>query len=342
MGYGGGANGGGVVGGPVYAGRRTSFLWAPVSRSPSFISDGRSSLSWTTCCLHLVCHVARVPDSSIIESARLYIPVQPKIPVGVRMGQKKANSNGPYKAQVRTSVIMEKERRGRGSNKNPDCSTPTHTTPTPSYGTPTPSHGSSGGSSGGYSTPVSHPTPSTAPVVAPYTPTTPVTAPSTPVTAPSTPDTAPSTPDTVPSTPTISTPSPLIPVDPHFHYFTGTSDYWRSHPEAIWAIFGYWGTVGQYFGASCGVAFGKSVSLPDALANTRHDGIGALFREGTASFLNSIVNRNFPLTTQQVKDAFAAAVSSDGAPPPRPGSSSGPTRAGSSSRTPKEIHVCMQ
>ncbi|OAY84373.1 Protodermal factor 1 [Ananas comosus] len=204
---------------------------------------------------------------------------------------------------LRCAVIMEKERRGRGSNKNPDCSTPTHTTPTPSYGTPTPSHGSHGG---GYSSPVSHPTPSNAPVVAPYTPTTPVTAPSTPATVPSTPDTA-------PSTPTISTPSPLIPVDPHFHYFTGSCDYWRSHPEAIWAIFGYWGTVGQYFGAASGAAFGKSMSLPDALANTRHDGIGALFREGTASFLNSIVNRNFPFTTQQVKDAFAAAVSSDGA-----------------------------
>ncbi|XP_072965768.1 protodermal factor 1-like [Typha angustifolia] len=114
----------------------------------------------------------------------------------------------------------------------------------------------------------------------------------------------------IPTTPSISTPSPLIP-DPSIHYFTGTCGYWRTHPEAIWGIFGYLGNVGEFFGPVCGAIFGRNLSLPDALANTRADGIGALFREGTASLLNSIVSRKFPFTTQQVKDAFAAALNSN-------------------------------
>lgn len=51
----------------------------------------------------------------------------------------------------------------------------------------------------------------------------------------------------------------------------------------------------------------SNLSLPEALANTRNDGFGALLREGTASLLNSMVNRRFPFTTEQVRDAFVAA-----------------------------------
>lgn len=56
---------------------------------------------------------------------------------------------------------------------------------------------------------------------------------------------------------------------------------------------------------------GKNISLLDALNNTRTDGVGALYREGSAALLNSVAYKKYPLTTQQVKDAFAAAVDSD-------------------------------
>ena len=77
------------------------------------------------------------------------------------------------------------------------------------------------------------------------------------------------------------------------------------------AILGYLGNISQLFGPAYGLAFGRDLSLPEALANTRTDGIGALYREGTASLLNSFVDSRFPFTTQQVKNAFAAAVTSD-------------------------------
>ncbi|KAJ6805026.1 protodermal factor 1 [Iris pallida] len=77
------------------------------------------------------------------------------------------------------------------------------------------------------------------------------------------------------------------------------------------AVFGYLSNIGQSFGAACGTAFGRNLSLPDALNNTRADGIGALYREGTAALLNSLACRTYPFTTQQVKDAFTAAITSD-------------------------------
>ncbi|RWW05569.1 hypothetical protein BHE74_00018520 [Ensete ventricosum] len=87
--------------------------------------------------------------------------------------------------------------------------------------------------------------------------------------------------------------------------------YWRKHSAAIWGLIGYWGTVGQLFGPPAAAAFGRSLSLPEALANTRADGIGALYREGTASLLNSLASKSFVFSTQQVRDAFNAAVVSD-------------------------------
>ena len=57
----------------------------------------------------------------------------------------------------------------------------------------------------------------------------------------------------------------------------------------------------------------STMSLQEALSNTRNDGIGALYREGTASLLNSMVNKNFPFTTSHVQDSFVAALSSNNA-----------------------------
>ncbi|XXG90352.1 hypothetical protein AAC387_Pa12g2137 [Persea americana] len=103
------------------------------------------------------------------------------------------------------------------------------------------------------------------------------------------------------------TPStPMIPNTPPF--IIGTCTFWKTHPTWIWGLFGYWGTVGGVFGVP---TLGSSLSLQQALANTRSDGMGSLYREGSASLLNSMVSNKFPYTTQQVKDSFVAALSSD-------------------------------
>jgi hypothetical protein len=76
------------------------------------------------------------------------------------------------------------------------------------------------------------------------------------------------------------------------------------------------GTMGHFFGTAAGSMGGADVmSIQDALANTRADGTGALLREGAAALLNSMTRAGFPYTTEQVRDAFAAAASggSDGA-----------------------------
>ncbi|WJX68360.1 palmitoyl protein thioesterase-dolichol pyrophosphate phosphatase fusion 1 [Trifolium repens] len=52
---------------------------------------------------------------------------------------------------------------------------------------------------------------------------------------------------------------------------------------------------------------GASLSIPEALSNTRTDGIRALYREGAVSFLNN----KFPYTTEQVRDRFVASLSSN-------------------------------
>ncbi|CAL9114799.1 unnamed protein product [Musa acuminata var. zebrina] len=116
--------------------------------------------------------------------------------------------------------------------------------------------------------------------------------------------TAPPSPTLVPppGTPiTDSNPSPF------------TCDYWRTHPEAILALFGFWCTLGQLLGTPAAYALGRNPSVLEALSNTRADGIGALYREGTASFLNSLVSRSFVFTARQVRDAFNAAVVSNSA-----------------------------
>lgn len=78
----------------------------------------------------------------------------------------------------------------------------------------------------------------------------------------------------------------------------------------IWSALGSWpSSVSHFFGAAGGaVAGGPSVSIQDALANTRTDGAGALLREGAAALLNSMTRPGFAYTTEQVRDAFASAA----------------------------------
>jgi hypothetical protein len=86
--------------------------------------------------------------------------------------------------------------------------------------------------------------------------------------------------------------------------------YWMTHPGVIWGMFGFWCPLSRLFGPTAAAPFGRDLTVPEALANTRGDGVGALYREGTASLLNSMVSTRFPFTTRQVKDAFGAALRS--------------------------------
>ncbi|KAK6919660.1 hypothetical protein RJ641_015564 [Dillenia turbinata] len=189
-----------------------------------------------------------------------------------------------------------------GSHRTPSHRTPSHGTPSHGSGgsyNPTPSAPSGGGSY--------NPTPSTpsgggggggAYYRPPPSPTTPIVNP--PVLTP------PTTPIVDP--PTV--PSPPFPIDPNTP-LPGTCTFWKTHPAAIWGLFGWWGTVAGAFGVASVPGFGSNFSLPQALSNTRTDGFGDLYREGTASLLNSMVDKKFPFTTQQVRDHFAAGLASD-------------------------------
>ncbi|XP_074579064.1 uncharacterized protein LOC141835570 [Curcuma longa] len=112
-----------------------------------------------------------------------------------------------------------------------------------------------------------------------------------------------------PTLPAIQAQPPLVPLDPNIFPFT--CDYWSTHPAVIWGLVGYWGTIGALFGLPAAAAYGTDLSLPAALSNPRADGIGALYREGTASMLNSLTSRSFSFSPEQVKAAFNAAVVSD-------------------------------
>ncbi|KAK7853012.1 protodermal factor 1 [Quercus suber] len=203
-------------------------------------------------------------------------------------------------------------------------------TPPPHGGTP-PSHGGTPPSHGG--TPPSHgnpphhgghspkpPSPSNCGTPPHHDPT-----PSTPSTpsggggyynSPPTSQGSPPTPiiETPPST-TTPPPSPLVPTPPFLpdpnSPIIGTCTYWRTHPGIIWGLLGWWGTMGNAFGVTSVPGFGAHLTLQQALSNTRTDGLGALYREGTASLLNSMVNNRFPFTTKQVRESFMAALSSN-------------------------------
>ncbi|KAK2978471.1 hypothetical protein RJ640_003225, partial [Escallonia rubra] len=204
-----------------------------------------------------------------------------------------------------------------GGSYSPPTYTPTPSIPTPSTPyTPTPSIPTP---STPYTPTPSIPTPSTPTIISP--PTTPID-PGTPtipgISIPSPPllpsyppigGTTPIDPGT-PTIPGISIPSP--PLLPSYPPIGGTCDYWRTHPGYIWGLFGWWGTtVGGALGVSSIPGFGSHLSLQQALSNTRSDGFGALYREGTASLLNSMVNNRFPFTTNQVRDNFVSALGSN-------------------------------
>ncbi|RRT70925.1 hypothetical protein B296_00016387 [Ensete ventricosum] len=208
--------------------------------------------------------------------------------------------------------------RGADSHGTP-CTTPpsTHNTPLP------PSHGGGGG---GHGNPPPTPAITTPPVpLAPPAPaiTTPL-SPPVPLAPPApayqvtpTPPATPMVPD--PNTPPFSCEYASIPYPSRFstHFalvllpsrcLILLCSYWRSHPTAIWALIGYWCPLSQIFGMPAASFFGSNPTAVEAMSDARSDGIGALYREGTASFLNSLVDRDFFFTTQQVRDAVNAAV----------------------------------
>ncbi|CAN4087310.1 unnamed protein product [Withania somnifera] len=117
----------------------------------------------------------------------------------------------------------------------------------------------------------------------------------------------PITPIINPGTPGIYMPPPLF--DPNSPPFP--IDYWRTNPALIWGLFGWWATVGSAFGVAGAPGLGSNFNLLQALSNHRSDGVGELYREGTASLLNSMVGKKFPYTTKQVRDSFVAALSSN-------------------------------
>ncbi|KAJ3671001.1 hypothetical protein LUZ60_008427 [Juncus effusus] len=212
---------------------------------------------------------------------------------------------------------------------------PTPLTPTPSapshggyYGNPpTPSTPSHGGYYGNPPTPLTPSTPShggyygsppplvpiitgppSIPVVTPVTPAPPL-VPLSPF-VPTTPPT-PFLPVIPPTTPTPTTPTPFDPNIGIPPFFTGTCDFWRTHPTIILGLLGYWGTMGGLFGPITTSSFGQNLSILDALSNRRTDGLGSLFREGTAALLNSMVNTKFPFTSEQVRESFVGSVHSN-------------------------------
>ncbi|XP_004303856.1 PREDICTED: protodermal factor 1 [Fragaria vesca subsp. vesca] len=186
---------------------------------------------------------------------------------------------------------------------NPSPSPPTNCGTPPSRLTPTPSRPTTP-STPTYGTPPSTPTYGTPPSTPTYR-----TPPSTPLTPPVivTPPII-GTPPIDPGTPGVPTP-PYLP-NPNSPPFTCT--YWRNHPTVIWGLVGWWATMGHTFGLTSLPGFGSStMNLQQALSNTRTDGVGELYREGTAALLNSMVDNRFHFTTTQVRDSFVRGLSSN-------------------------------
>ncbi|BAH91596.1 protodermal factor 1 [Oryza sativa Japonica Group] len=172
----------------------------------------------------------------------------------------------------------------------------TYSSTTQYGGSPTPSYGSDGGYK-----PTPTPTPAYGSTPTPSYGTTPT--PSYGTTPTPSYGTTPSTPST-----------PDVPEVPTKHDFCGSCDYWKNHPDVIISAIGSLGDIGKTLGTACSLITGKKLeNLHDALSNTGTDGTGALLREGAAAYLNSIVNKKFPFTTQQVKDCIVVAMTSDGA-----------------------------
>ncbi|CAN1228918.1 Protodermal factor 1, partial [Linum perenne] len=224
------------------------------------------------------------------------------------------------------------------SRTPPSVDAGSHTPSTPSHGgsgSPphhgSPSHGGhhhptpSNPPSGNCGSPPSTPTPS---IPTPSTPTPSIPTPSTPTPIdPSTPPSGGGSYNPSPSPPTgggggiLTPPTPIIGGSPPTTPFTPpfvidpnspfSCNYWRSHPGLIMGLLGWWGTMGNAFGVPSVPGFGASTSLPQALSNTRNDGYGMLYREGTAALLNSMVSNRFAFTTNQVRQNFVTALGSN-------------------------------
>ncbi|XP_075499587.1 uncharacterized protein LOC142538027 [Primulina tabacum] len=215
------------------------------------------------------------------------LPTTPSPPTGGGTG---GGYHNPPPTSIPTPTTPTTPTPPTGGAGGPSTSIPTPTTPT----TPTPPTG--GGTGGGYYNPppTSIPGPTT-----PTTPTLPIGSPPTiPIIGPG-----------GPTTPGITVPSPpfsFTPVSPPF-----TCIYWSTNPGLIWGLFGWIGTIGSTFGVTSLPGIGANMNLLQALSNTRSDGFGELYRQGTAALLNSAADSRFPYTTTQVRNSFVAALSSN-------------------------------
>ncbi|EPS67338.1 hypothetical protein M569_07441, partial [Genlisea aurea] len=156
-----------------------------------------------------------------------------------------------------------------------------------------PTHVSGGSSHHPPSTPIGGLTPPTF-----YSP------PAIPVVTPGTPVVTRGTPVVLPGTPT-----PRFGFDPNSPPFT--CNFWRTNPAMVWRLLGYLGTLGNAFGISTFPGFGPRTNALQALSNTRNDGYGELYREGTAALLNAMTHTRFPFTATEVRNGFAAALASE-------------------------------
>uniref|UniRef100_A0A7N0RJB9 Protodermal factor 1 n=1 Tax=Kalanchoe fedtschenkoi TaxID=63787 RepID=A0A7N0RJB9_KALFE len=115
-----------------------------------------------------------------------------------------------------------------------------------------------------------------------------------------------------PGLPGIIPGTPIFMPDPNSNPFSGTCDFWRNNPGVIWGLLGWWGSLGGIFGTSSLPSVSPSMSLPQALSIPRRaDGFAALYREASASYLNSMAYRHFPYSPKQVREQFAAALPSN-------------------------------
>uniref|UniRef100_A0A803LRM5 Protodermal factor 1 n=1 Tax=Chenopodium quinoa TaxID=63459 RepID=A0A803LRM5_CHEQI len=232
----------------------------------------------------------------------------------------RSHEGGRTKAQGRLlNLVTAANKGGSGGSHHPPRHTPSN--PPSGGGCACPSPPPTSGGSGGYypPTPTTPRTP-TPVIVTPPSPLVPTTPPRSggsgsggyyPPTTPSSP-LVPSPPVTpiVPTPPYLPDPNtPPMPFDPTTPPFPCT--YWGSHPGLVFGVLGWWATVGGVFGVTTLPGLSSATSLQEMLNNPRNDGYGSLYREGTASFLNSMASKNFALSTKQVKDSFLASLASD-------------------------------
>uniref|UniRef100_A0A0D9WR51 Pectinesterase inhibitor domain-containing protein n=1 Tax=Leersia perrieri TaxID=77586 RepID=A0A0D9WR51_9ORYZ len=98
--------------------------------------------------------------------------------------------------------------------------------------------------------------------------------------------------------------------------FTGSCDFWKSHPDQIISCIGSLGSIVGSFGDVCSAFFGtKLQTLQDALCNTRKDCYGDLLREGAAAYINSMAAKKakFAYSTNQVKECILVGLTSKAA-----------------------------